>query len=110
MTKLQYLRFFLLPFSFIYSLAIKFKELLYHSSFLRKIFGIQVYHSKIPVICVGNIRVGGTGKSQIVLELAKKLLEKSNRVAILSRVIKENSEDFLKLILLMQKNLVMNQF
>lgn len=94
MSKLQYLRVFLLPFSLIFFLAIKFKEIFYHSNFLRKIFSIQIYHSRIPVICVGNIRVGGTGKSQIVLELAKKLIEKSNRVAILSRGYKRKSKGF----------------
>jgi tetraacyldisaccharide 4'-kinase len=90
----SYLRIFLLPFSLIYFIAIKIKELVYTSDFLRKIFGIEIFCSKIPVICVGNIRVGGTGKSQIVLELARKLIEKKQRVAILSRGYRRKSKGF----------------
>ncbi len=83
-----------MPLSLIYFFAIELKEVFYRSKILRKIFGIQIYQSRIPVICIGNIRVGGTGKSQIVLELAKKLIEKGNRVAILSRGYGRKSKGF----------------
>lgn len=39
----------------------------------------------IPVISVGNLTVGGTGKSPVVLWLAQRLREKNFRVAIISR-------------------------
>jgi tetraacyldisaccharide 4'-kinase len=38
-----------------------------------------------PVISVGNITVGGTGKTPLVMELAKGLMERGIPVAILSR-------------------------
>ncbi len=38
-----------------------------------------------PVICVGNITVGGTGKTPLVMALAKGLMERGIPVAILSR-------------------------
>lgn len=90
----NYFRILLLPLSLIYFIAIKIKELLYTSYVLRKIFGLEIFYSKIPVICIGNIRVGGTGKSQIVLELARKLLVRNYRVAILSRGYKRKSKGF----------------
>lgn len=96
MTWINYLRIFLLPLSLIYFFVIKTKEFVYNSNFLRKILGINIYHSKIPVICVGNIRVGGTGKSQIVLELARKLSKKNQKIAILSRGYKRKSKGFLE--------------
>ncbi len=38
-----------------------------------------------PVISIGNITVGGTGKTPLVMSLAKGLMERGIRVAILSR-------------------------
>lgn len=38
-----------------------------------------------PVISIGNITVGGTGKTPLVMALAKGLMDKGNPVAILSR-------------------------
>ncbi len=38
-----------------------------------------------PVICVGNMTVGGTGKTPLVMWLAARLHERGKRVAILSR-------------------------
>jgi tetraacyldisaccharide 4'-kinase len=38
-----------------------------------------------PVISVGNITVGGTGKTPLVMALAKGLMERGIRVAVLSR-------------------------
>lgn len=37
------------------------------------------------VVCVGNISSGGTGKTTVVLELAKKILQRGLKVAILTR-------------------------
>ena len=39
----------------------------------------------VPVICVGNISVGGTGKTPAVITLAKKLSAKGYNVSFISR-------------------------
>jgi tetraacyldisaccharide 4'-kinase len=39
----------------------------------------------IPVIGVGNLTVGGTGKTQVVLELARRAIASGRRVAIVTR-------------------------
>ena len=43
------------------------------------------YHSKLPVICVGNITVGGTGKTPLVDKIATLLAEQGYHSVILSR-------------------------
>lgn len=64
--------------SLFYGVAIKLRHLL---------FDINILHSEsfdIPIICVGNITVGGTGKTPTVEMLAEHYSEEYN-VAILSR-------------------------
>ncbi|QIW10852.1 tetraacyldisaccharide 4'-kinase [Francisella sp. LA112445] len=43
------------------------------------------YKSKIPVVVVGNISVGGTGKTPVVRKLAQEYLSKGKNPAIISR-------------------------
>lgn len=45
----------------------------------------QAVHAGIPVISVGNITAGGTGKTPCIVKLASLLLEKGRRPAILTR-------------------------
>jgi tetraacyldisaccharide 4'-kinase len=63
----------------IYKGAVKLRLLLYRERF------IHDHHLGVPVISVGNITVGGTGKTPVVELLAKSLRDKGRRVAILSR-------------------------
>jgi tetraacyldisaccharide 4'-kinase len=42
-------------------------------------------HLPVPVISVGNLTVGGTGKTPVVIEITQWLLEAGKRVAVLSR-------------------------
>ncbi len=43
------------------------------------------YHSKVKVICVGNITLGGVGKTPLVIKIIEELLKKNFRVGVLSR-------------------------
>ncbi|MCL2439187.1 MAG: tetraacyldisaccharide 4'-kinase [Alphaproteobacteria bacterium] len=43
------------------------------------------YRAKVPVICIGNITVGGTGKTPIVRAIAEFYHDRGKRVAILYR-------------------------
>ena len=47
--------------------------------------GIESFRPSIPVICVGNIVVGGTGKTPVVLALAEHLQSRGRRVHLLTR-------------------------
>ncbi|MFO0904595.1 MAG: tetraacyldisaccharide 4'-kinase [Pirellulales bacterium] len=44
-----------------------------------------IYHAGVPVISVGNITVGGTGKTPLVAWLAQLLAAQGRRVALVSR-------------------------
>jgi tetraacyldisaccharide 4'-kinase len=73
------LRWFLLPMSFLYGEAVRIRVWLYAKKFLK-----QNRLSK-PVISVGNLTVGGTGKTPMVIWLAERFLAEGKRVGILSR-------------------------
>lgn len=72
-------RFLLIPFSFLYWVIISLRNLFYD----RGIFKIKKLQR--PVISVGNILSGGTGKTPIVEWIARYISSLSRRVAILSR-------------------------
>jgi tetraacyldisaccharide 4'-kinase len=69
----------LTPFSAVYSLVMRVREILYRTGVLR------CHALPKPVISVGNISVGGTGKTPMVILLARMLLDRGKRVAVLSR-------------------------
>lgn len=69
----------LLPFSWIYALIQRIRALMYQGG------GCKVYRLPRPVISVGNITVGGTGKTPITAWIARFLIERGYRVAVLSR-------------------------
>ena len=78
----------LYPFSILYGFITSIKNFLYNTEILKS------YDFRIPVICVGNITVGGTGKTPHTEYLAD-LLRKSFRVAVLSRGYKRKSSGFM---------------
>ena len=58
------------------------------SQFRRCLYGLGLLKSNalnVPVIIVGNLRVGGTGKTPTVLAIAKKLCEEGFHPGIISR-------------------------
>jgi len=69
----------LLPFSWLFRLLVAFRRGLYRFGVLRS------YALPVPVIVIGNLTVGGSGKTPLVLWLAKRLGEKGWRPGIISR-------------------------
>lgn len=84
---LQLLRKIAFPFSFIYALVVYTRNLLYNIGFFKSI----AY--KTPTICVGNLSVGGTGKTPMIEYLIRLIDDK--KVAVLSRGYKRKSKGFL---------------
>lgn len=76
---LKLLLFLLRILSFFYGFLVRIRSLFYRVGVFRTM--------KLPrrVISVGNITVGGTGKTPMVLELASHFQKRGNQVAVLSR-------------------------
>jgi tetraacyldisaccharide 4'-kinase len=77
-----------MPFSVIYGLIIRMRNQLYD----KKIFRSAKFD--FPLICVGNLAVGGTGKTPMV-EYLVSILEKKYKTATLSRGYKRKTKGFL---------------
>ncbi len=75
---MKYLRWLLLPFSLVYGLVVSLRNWLYDTG----IFKSRSFN--LPVISVGNLAVGGAGKSPMT-EYIVRLLKPDYRVATLSR-------------------------
>ena len=84
---LQLLRKIAFPFSLIYALVVFTRNLLYDKG----LFASKTY--KTPIICIGNLSVGGTGKTPMI-EYLIRLLE-GHKVAVLSRGYKRKSKGFI---------------
>ena len=65
---------FFLPLSFIYWLISSMKKWL-----------STPYKSKSKVICIGNITLGGVGKTPLVIKVIEELIKKNLKVGVLSR-------------------------
>ena len=77
----------LLPLSWLYGLGVKFRNMLFEVGIL------QSRSFDVPVISVGNITVGGTGKTPHV-EYLISLLKDKVKVAVLSRGYKRKTRGF----------------
>ncbi|MFN5422798.1 MAG: tetraacyldisaccharide 4'-kinase [bacterium] len=84
---LRSFRLFLFPISFLYGLIIKCRNFLYDKKVIE---GVTF---NIPIIGVGNLSVGGTGKSPMVDYLAS-LLKDKYPIAILSRGYKRRTSGY----------------
>ena len=67
------------PLSPFYSALMRWRESLYHSGILR------INRVAVPVISVGNLTLGGTGKTPVVQYLARLLQRQGLKPAIISR-------------------------
>lgn len=69
----------LLPLSWLFALLVTLRRWAYRSGLM------GVYHLRVPVIVVGNISVGGTGKTPLVAWLANWLIGQGWKPGIISR-------------------------
>jgi len=79
---------FLYPFSVLYGFFTGIRNFLYSAEIIKS------HEFSIPVICVGNLSAGGTGKTPHT-EYLIELLQKSFKVAVLSRGYRRKSSGFL---------------
>jgi tetraacyldisaccharide 4'-kinase len=79
---------FLYPLSFLYGLITGFRNFLYNTEILKS------HTFPMPVICVGNLTAGGTGKTPLTEYLVNLLREDFN-VVVLSRGYKRKTRGFL---------------
>ena len=79
----------LLPLSWLYGLGVNFRNMLFEMGILKS------RSFDVPVISVGNITVGGTGKTPHV-EYLIRLLKDNFKVAVLSRGYKRKTHGFLR--------------
>ena len=73
---------------------------------LKKTF-IQKVKFNIPVICVGNIFIGGTGKTPLSIHIARKLSENGKNPAIVRKYYKSHKDEH-KMILSYYNKLILN--
>ena len=73
------LRWFLLSLSWLFTLGVQTRLWLFRHRFFRS------HHPACLVISIGNLTVGGTGKTPVVEKFARTLQDHGRRVAILSR-------------------------
>ena len=78
----------LLPLSWFYGLGVKLRNMLFEMGVLKS------HTFNVPVIAVGNITAGGTGKTPHV-EYLVRLLQETSKVAVLSRGYKRKSKGFI---------------
>ena len=76
----------LFPFSLIFFIIIKIRRTLYKYGILVK------YKSPTPLIIIGNITIGGTGKTPFVIWLANHLANKGLKVGVISSGYKSTSK------------------
>ena len=86
--RMKALRFLLFPFSILYGIIVWIRNFFYDRG---------IFHSKrfsVPIITVGNLSVGGTGKSPMV-EYLIRLLSDQKKLVTLSRGYKRTTKGFL---------------
>lgn len=86
-TKDKIIAWLLTPFSWLYGTAINIRNFLFDKHFIRAV------EFDVPVVCVGNLTVGGTGKTPHVEYIVSQLRSRYN-IAIVSRGYKRETKGF----------------
>lgn len=73
------LTYLLLPLTVLYRMAMRLRHLLY------KLNVFHVYKSPVPVLIVGNISVGGTGKTPLTMEIVEQAKKLGFKPGVISR-------------------------
>ncbi len=76
------------PFAYLYGIGVRIRNLLFDRNVLR------TERYDLPIICVGNLTIGGTGKTPHT-EYILRLIKERYRVAVLSRGYKRKTSGFL---------------
>ena len=91
--KAAVMRFLLFLLSKVFYLAVKVRRFLYDVRLLRD------YTIGVQVIAIGNLTVGGTGKTPVVEKFARELQQQGRTVAILSRGYRSKPPPLIKRVL-----------
>ncbi|MGC9337190.1 MAG: tetraacyldisaccharide 4'-kinase [Candidatus Cloacimonadia bacterium] len=85
-------KFLLMPFALLFSSVVRQRRLVYSKGL------ISSYKAKTPIISIGNLSVGGTGKTPFTIFLARYLQKKGYSVAVSHRGYRGKYEHETKLI------------
>lgn len=84
--------FLLAPFSLLFWLISQLRRALYRKNCLKS------YRSPVPVLVVGNISVGGNGKTPVVVWLVEQLQQRDIKVGVISRGYGGKNKQFPRLV------------
>jgi tetraacyldisaccharide 4'-kinase len=85
---MKFLKIFLAPFALIYKIIVQCRNFFFNIGIIKQ------HIFDIPIISVGNLAVGGTGKTPHVEHLVK-ILKDNYKIAVLSRGYKRKTKGFL---------------
>ena len=81
-SKLNFFSITLLPLSFLFKIAIFFKKII-----------IEEKKFKIPIICIGNIYLGGTGKTPLSIFLGNELIKRKKEPVIVRKFYPDHKDE-----------------